>query len=174
MNVVALLREQFQKAHEVLEATMSDVTPEQAHWMPPGKANPLGASYVHVVISEDAFLAGMATGRAPLYTNSWAGKVGISEPRPAPGETSWDQWARRVRVDLPALRQYAQAVYASTDEYLSSLTDDDLEQTVDRSVIGMGHVPLRALLYIYVGHVHDHGGEISCLKGLQGVQGYPF
>ena len=53
MNAVSLLREQIQQAHGFLEATMEGVTPEQAHWTPPGAANPLAATYVHAVASED-------------------------------------------------------------------------------------------------------------------------
>jgi len=31
-NVISLLREQLKTVHEILEGTMADVTPEQAHW----------------------------------------------------------------------------------------------------------------------------------------------
>ena len=35
---------------------------------------------------------------------------------------------RRVRIDVPALRAYARAVYANTDAYLAALTAEDLDQ----------------------------------------------
>jgi len=55
---------------------MSDVTPEQAHWSPPGVANPLGAAYAHLVSSEDMFVNGMLAGGAPIMASTFAGKVG--------------------------------------------------------------------------------------------------
>src|SRR5712692_7567119 len=48
-------------------------------------------------------------------------------------------WARRVRVDLAALRQYAHAVYAASDEYLRSLSPDALSLSVDLSARGLRH-----------------------------------
>jgi hypothetical protein len=178
-KVVSLFREQLQAAHGLLEGTVGDVTPEEAHWSPPGRANPLGANYAHTVMGEDATVNGMLRRDAPLFASSWAGKAGVSEPPPgpdpnAPGFPDWSKWARRVKVDLPALRKYAEAVYAATDEYLASLTDDDLNRPVDLSALGLGEHTVRYLLTNGVlGNAYNHCGEISCLKGLQGKRGYP-
>lgn len=35
-KAISLLREQVQTAHNLLEGTVGDVTPEEAHWSPPG------------------------------------------------------------------------------------------------------------------------------------------
>jgi len=88
---ISLLRQQLQDAHGFLEETMKDVTAEQANWSPPGIANPLGASYAHLVLSEDFLINGMLKGSAPLAMGTWAGKVGLSEPPPPPTEP-WDKW----------------------------------------------------------------------------------
>src|SRR5207237_3160742 len=40
MDSISLLREQLRAAHEYLDGTMADVTPEQMHWIPPGKVTP--------------------------------------------------------------------------------------------------------------------------------------
>src|SRR3990172_3479035 len=175
MSQVSLLRDQVKQAHEFLEGTVADVVPEQAHWLPPGKANPLGATYAHVLMGEDGFVNGMLRQAAPLAVTSWAGKVGVSEPPPPPFPPKpWDQWGRQVRVDLSMLRQYAQAVYAVTDEYLASLADGDLTRQIDLSGVGLGTQTLGWVISNGVlGHVFSHWGEIACLKGLQGAQGFP-
>ncbi len=73
------------------------------------------------------------------------------------------------------MREYAQAVYAATDEYLASLTDEDLGRPVDLSALGLGEMPFsQAFLGGILNGTHWHTGEISCLKGLQGQKGYPF
>jgi len=177
MDGAALLRMQLQLAHNVLEGTMADVTTEQADWSPPGVATPLGASYVHTVMSEDMLINGMFRRQAPLSMTQFADKLGVSEPMPMPGPewANYGAWTRRVKVDLPVFREYAQAVYSSSDEYLASLTSDDVDRMLDLTGVGMGQQTLGwALSMLVVGHANNLAGEISCLKGLQGARGYPF
>lgn len=172
MSMVSLFREQFREFHRFLEGAVEDVTPEQAHWIPPGKANPLGANYVHLVMDEDLAINGLLRNAEPLTASNWAGRVGISELPPVGPNQVWDQWARRVRIDLAAFRPYALAVYETTDEYLASITDDALQRSLDLSAFGVGQQTVRWVLNNAVWHLGAHCGEISCLKGLQGVRGY--
>lgn len=174
MDVRSALREQIEGAHQVLEQTMADVTPEQAQWSPPGKANPLGATYAHAILGEDMMVNGLLKGSPPFVAMTFAGRAGLSEPPPAPGQDIGD-WARRVQVDLTAAREYAQAVYKNTSDYISSLTDDDLQRTIDLTAMGLGKQSLGWVLgNIVIWHINAHCGEVSCLKGLQGAKGYPF
>ena len=174
MDSISVIRQQFQGAHGLVEATMQGVTQQQAHWAPPGTANPLGATYAHVVIGEDSILNRMARGAQPLSETTWAGKLGLSEPPPGQGG-DLAGWSRRVQVELPALQKYAQAVYANTDEWLASLKPEDLQRPVDLSGFGLGQQNLAFLVAgIMLQHANNHCGEISCLKGLQGAKGYPF
>jgi hypothetical protein len=171
MHAVELLRQQIQEAHQFLEATVHDVTPKQAHWIPPGTANPLAATYVHAIASEDAAIHMVLQGTTPLFASNWADKTGVSEIQPL----TTTEWARRVQVDLPKLHAYAQAVHAATDAYLGTLSDDDLARPVDMSQFGLGQLTVGTILNrLVLGHVDNMCGEISCLKGLQGGRGYPM
>lgn len=178
-KIVSTIQQQLQSAHEFLEATLEGVAAEHAAWTPPGRANPLGATYAHILLTEDGVLNGTIKGAAPLFASTWAGKVGISEPPPAPDPDNpalpdWAGWSRRVQVDLAALREYAGAVYAATDDYLASLTDADLDRSVDLSGLGLDPSTVGQLVGgIILSNVHWHTGEIACLKGLQGLKGYP-
>ena len=144
MDVKTLLREQFKSAHNLLEGTMQAVTEEQAHWTPPGKAIPVGATYAHVILSEDMMLNGMVKRGAPLFATTFAGKTGLGE-NPPPPDQPWDEWSRSVKIDLGALRAYAKAVYAATDEYIGSATDDELARELDLSGFGMGEAARRRI-----------------------------
>jgi DinB superfamily len=171
MDVKPLVKGLLARNREVMESTMADVENAHAHWVPPGKALPLGALYVHVLTAEDFFIQGLLKGGAPLWDSSWKGNMGLSEPRPPRGQP-WEDWARRVRIDMPKLREYAKAVFAATDAYVDSLSEGDLEKEIqfnERKIRLAGF-----FLGVMCTHCANHTGEISTLKGLQGLKGYPF
>jgi hypothetical protein len=171
MNVTAFLREQIQQAHGFLEATMEGVTNEQVHWTPPGTANPISATYVHAIASEDVAINMILKGGAPLYASEWANKTGISEVQPL----TTAEWASKVQIDLPKVRSYAQAVHAATDAYLATLTEDELARSIDLTQFGLGQSTVGTILNRFVlGHIDNMCGEISVLKGIQGSRGYPI
>lgn len=171
MNAIAYLREDFRWANDLLELVVQDVTPEQAVWHPPGTANPIGATYAHAVCGEDIFIQQILQDGEPLWESSWKGRTGISEPQMA----SEFDWARRVQVDLPAARQYAQAVYAATAQYLAALDDEDLDEILDLSARGFGARTVAWVLSaLVISHVNTMSGEIAVLKGIQGAKGYPW
>src|SRR5437667_12545169 len=120
MDSISLLREQLRAAHEYLDGTMAGVTPEQLQWVPPGSATPLGANYLHLIQSEDLIINAALQQKEPLATSTWAGRIGASEPMPTgPTEPAdYMAWTRRVRIDMPALQEYAKAVYAASDVYM--------------------------------------------------------
>jgi hypothetical protein len=179
MRATELLREQVQQVHRFVERVMAPVTPEQAHWAPPGSlVNSLGGNYAHLLLGEDLVINGPVKAGTPLFASSWAGKTGLSTlpplPAPeAPGLPSWQAWSTQVTIDLSTLRSYAQATYAATEEYLAGLSDEQLGQTVDLSWMDLGVRTLQWIVSgVIVGHAYSHVGEIACLKGLQGMQGY--
>jgi hypothetical protein len=181
-RVISHIRAQMKSAHWLLEETISDVSDEMARFAPPGKALSIGAAYVHYVTSEDWMVHSLFKGVAPLMGGAWAGRTGVSDPPPGPGDdwaTRFEAWCRRVRVDLPAFRAYAKAVYEATDAYLATLPaalpDAELSREVDLSAMGMGKKTVGFVLdNALLGHAYCHCGEISAIKGVQGKKGYPF
>lgn len=174
MTAVSLLRDQIADARGFFEATLADVTAEQAGWVPAGKALPIAAHVAHVLASEDMALHGLLERGAPLVTSSWAGRAGFETPPPfGPGQ-SWAEWGRETRFNLPALRQYGEAVYAATEHLLERLDEAMLTRSLDLSGMGLGTRSVAWLLTTgWVTNVNLHCGEISCIKGLLGVRGYP-
>ncbi len=179
-RIAAWLRGQVQSAHWILEATMEDVNAEMAHWVPPGIALPIGAAYAHFVTAEDLVVNALFRGGVPLFAGSHADKTGLSELPPSPASAKdwageFAGWCRRVRIDLPVLRAYAQSVYAATDAYLSDLPDRELDRAMDLSAAGMGTQSIGFVVNnALIGHAFCHCGEVSALKGMQGKKGYPF
>jgi hypothetical protein len=174
---VELLRRIVRDARQVLDGTMADVTESQVDYIPPGVANPLGATYAHVVCTEDLVVQGMLRQVAPLAAGIWAGRTGLSEPMPLPGPEwpDYGPWTRRVKVDLAALRAYARAVAAETDTWLAGLSEAELDRPLDLTGVGLGqHNLASAIALLVANHIGTETGEIAVLKGIQGARGYPM
>jgi hypothetical protein len=171
MNGINAIREGIQWGTEILEMVMADVTDEQARWAPPGLSNPIGALYAHAYLSADGVVHGLLQGSAPLFATTWAAKTGVAAPQM---QLSFD-WGRGVQPDLAALRQYGQAVMEAVSAYTSKLGDDDLDREIDLSGADLGVRTVGwALNALVAGHLNNMAGEISALKGAQGLKGYPF
>jgi hypothetical protein len=168
-SAINVLRGQYSHTQDYLADTLDGVTEEVAHYDPPGLTNSIAAQLGHVVTSLDFFVLGFGAGQAPLITNDFANKSGLSELPPQPG-TDWHKWGQTVKIDLAALAEYRQAVFAEIDNYLASLEDDDLHQ--ERSFGPDNTITLGFVLNLGMQDVHRHIGEISCIKGLQGLKGY--
>lgn len=167
---VSNLRLLFGLAHSYLEGTLEGLTPEQCTWLPANKPAPIFAQYAHIITSEDWLVNIKAGGGTPVMATSHAGRTGFVTPPPPVG---WDGWARETSIDLSALRDYAQAVYQATDAYLAGISDDELSRPVDMSEVGYGQQPVAFVLGLALLNSALHCGEIACLKGLQGLTGYP-
>ncbi|HEY8765874.1 MAG TPA: DinB family protein [Dehalococcoidia bacterium] len=172
MSKADLIKQQLGITRMIFDGTMADVTDSQCAKLPGGVAHPIGATFAHSVMSEDFVVNMMVKGGQPLMMGPFANKTGVSEPQPMPGGDVF-AWAQRVKVDLPALRQYAQAVHKATDEYVAGLSDEDLDRKID--FVEMGPTPISSVLtMVAIVHPSNHIGEVSALKGMEGAKGYPF
>ena len=172
MNSIQLLRNQLKGVHELQESTMADVSAEAAHFNETGKAYPVGAAYAHSVISEDIIVSSMLAKKDPVVKEGE--DIGLSEPMPSFQE--WDKneaWVKSVKIDLDKFKEYAQKVYQATDEYIATLTEDDLDDEVDMGEWGK-HKRSDVLSNFVILHIANLTGEISAAKGFQGLKGYPF
>lgn len=166
MDAKTTVREQMNALHAILEAAIGDCPADAlTAKLPNAKINAIGAIYAHTVFGEDGMLNGMVRGQAPVYmAGGWAEKIGVEMPQ----GTMEPDWT--VDIDLDLFRQYAAEVYEATDQYLDTVTDEELERVVDP-----GFTPPMSVLSfistILAWHAATHQGEISALKGVQGLEG---
>jgi hypothetical protein len=152
--------------HGILDAAIGDCPPAVlAKQLPGAKINSIGAIYAHTIFGEDGLLNGLVRGTTPVYhAGGWAQKIGIDMPKGGL-EPDWTP-----SLDLGLFRQYAAAVHKSTDEYLESATDADMARIVNPGFAPP--MPVSAFFgNILIWHVATHQGEISALKGVQGLNG---
>ena len=169
MDVKTTLQQQIQSLHGTMDAAIGDCSPDVLAGKLAGSTiNSVGAVYAHTIFSEDSIINGLIRGPAPVYaTGGWAAKIGIDMPQ---GGMEPD-WA--VTIPLATFREYAAAVAAATSDYVGSASDAEFERIVDAGFAPP--MPIRAMIAnVLVWHLASHQGEISALKGVQGVNGLVF
>lgn len=166
MDVRTTLKEQMQAMHGTLEAAIGDCSAETVtRKLPDATINSIGAVYAHTIFSEDGLLNGLIRGEKPVYfAGGWAPKIGVEMPQGGM-EPDWT-----VELDIGLFRQYAAAVYKATDDYLATVSDSDLDRVVDAGFAPP--MPVRSFIAnLLAWHAATHQGEISALKGVQGLNG---
>ena len=156
-HLVTAIRTQFQAAHRGwLEPTMQDVTPEQAHWQPPGgRVAPIGAQYGHHIVAPDCSWALRQPFRAfPPSPTRPASTSPTGKGTGASGTRCRSTWT---------LRQYAQATYAAlTSNWpCSTMT---IWRRLSHDAGGPGRTDTGFAAHPADVHAAAHTGETSALR----------
>jgi len=158
MTTVDLLQFSLGAAFDILSLVTADLTQEQADWRPPGTANTIGSIYLHILTYVDHFVRNYGIEGKP--------QPETVESRPA------ELWMQDVQADLADLHGCAGQVLSTAQNWLSSLTPKDLERRTRTTAGEMNEG--QAIEAFIIWHINAHCGEISALKGCQGLKGYPW
>jgi hypothetical protein len=163
MDTFEFIRNMFAGSHRQIDAAMKDMTADQFNWVPTGTANPISATYIHSLNSEDFFVQAVLQGKPRLWEETnCAEKTGIVK---TPGYGGgWEEF-KHMRVEIATLLEYQQAVWAATEAYLARLTPAELDRKVK---FAGGERSVGDMLILSASHTLGHAGEISALKGVQG------
>ena len=163
------MRAQYAQAHTVTEQVIEDCDEAALTTVVGGNIGTIGAIYAHTVFDEDGWFARPAGHDTLWESGGWAAKTGLD----IPGAFQNQDWTQSgVKYDMGAFREYPQTVYAQTDDYLANVSDETLDSEVEA---GGGKMPLsRWVGAVGLWHVMSHQGEISPVKGAQGLKGLPF
>ncbi|GIW07265.1 MAG: hypothetical protein KatS3mg060_2070 [Dehalococcoidia bacterium] len=158
MSSVRLLAGLLAFGERDLRAATDALPMETVHWAPPGTANPIGATWLHVLAVQDWGIHLMQQRPSIWDREGWSERLGTGAPLRQDAAR-----ARALRVDPAAVRAYADSVFAATRAFLAGLTDEDLNRIVaspERQMsIGEG---LQLLAY----HLAQHVGELLALRGI--------
>jgi len=173
LTVTEVLTGALHMAHYALEGTIEGVDDAVANRLPPGQANPIGAAYLHVPLSED-YLVNVSMRKAqPLFAGEWAGRTGADKMPPGPAHGDIGEWYRSVQTDMALARIYTKAVFEMSEAYVASLMASDMGEPVEGFPIP--NLTRAGWVEIFlVGHANALCGEISAIKGTFGLKGYPF
>lgn len=148
------------------DLALEDLVPEVAHFDAGGKTNTIAQLVAHMAMGEDNVFHRMLMGRSRIIeTNDWAEKCGIPPERGA-------VWGKEWQLNIEPFREYRELVKKSASGYLETMDLADLEKEVEGF---NGPRQIHSLMHIAViNHMLGHAGEVSTLKGIQGLKGLPL
>ena len=130
--------------------------------------NPIGVLYAHGVFEEDIILGWLTDSPTVFETGEWRERIGVDLPD---NFTISDDWISGFAIKKKSFQEYADAVFAATDSYVSTAEAADLAK---EHTWGPRDFPaLETLTIVGTHHVASHQGEIAALMGLEGLKGQP-
>jgi DinB superfamily len=171
MTAVELIQVELKRLRTLLDGAITGLTSAQLHAVPAGhpKANTVAWGLWHVVRTEDNVVRFVLQNRrSPVWTEGgYAEKFGLPPVAQGTGMSTEDAHALRIK-DVALFREYLQKVWASTDEFLTTLEPAALDRMVTVRPIGEMAVG-RVLAQVCVAHGMMHFGEIELARTLVGA-----
>lgn len=84
-NAVDVIKQAYQGSHMWYQGTIADVTEEQANYVPPGRAHPIGALAAHILQTEDGMINMAILGQPMIWERDGWGQKLDSLGRPFEG-----------------------------------------------------------------------------------------
>jgi len=171
VQLVEFIHAELKRLHLMLDRSVADLAPEQWHAIPGNnrRANHIAFEMWHYARTEDNIVRFILQARRPTVwmDGGWAERLGLPPVTQGTGMSAEDAQAMHID-DLSLFRQYVDAVWASTEEYLSNPDASVFDQPV--MVKPLGEMPaIRALGQVCMTHGFTHLGEIELMRTLLGL-----
>lgn len=166
MSAVQYMKQSLAFIHGSFRQAAEGLSTEQLHFVPEGESHSIAWIIWHGARVEDLIVQQVLRGQRPEWeTGGWAARTGLPEKGFGTGQSAEE--ARAVRIaDLEAFAAYAGQVAAHTQEYLSNLSDADLEREVQ---VGQRTETVGQCITLHlITHLNGHRGEINLLRGMMG------
>jgi len=158
------------------------LTDEQLHWQPESHPNHITFAVWHAYRSEDEIIHGLLMHKPSLFLREdWADRLPVAEPGDPPFGTGLTrEQIAKVRLPLPVLLDYAEAVGESIQAYADTLSEADGAEVIGLPFFDPVYPMLtnasraEVLTFFCVGHTAEHLGEVQYIKGLLGLTGAPL
>lgn len=170
MSTTDFIRGGLRQLHNSYDESIHDLTEEQLHW----RANEHGSSAAfilwHYVRTEDNIIQYVLQGKPTTWIEGgWDAKFGLHRTAQGTGMSLEDAQGLRIN-DKAGFEAYMRAVWAATDAYLASVTDEKLQEKT--TVKPLGEMPVQnAIGNMCLTHGFTHLGEIAHIRGLLGLKG---
>ncbi len=166
MQTLDLVRDSFGRVHALIPAVLDGMGGDDLLWRPDAEANPIGWLIWHLTRIEDDRLAELSHLEQVWSSDGWYQRFGLPYVKTANGfrMTPTEVGLFNTR-DTRFLNGYAAAVWHQTQAILGSLTEDDLDQVIDRRYTPPVTVGIR-LASVLV-ETSQHVGQAGYVRGLR-------
>ena len=167
MELLDYLRTSVKTVNDMVDTAMQELTDEVVNFHPGGTANTIAQLLAHVVSGQDVLINDKIGGGRTLHETGWAEKTGIPVERPL-------IWQRDVwKLDLAGFDAYRKEVAHSAEWTFNALKPGDLDREIEW-IRGPSRPLALMAQTVFVNHGLGHCGEISAIKGMQGLKGLPI
>ena len=164
MKATDYARKQVEGALDFLAMCARDMDEAQYNHKPDGNCNPAAKLHAHALSGAEFFVSGLLAGQ-PSKWPEFASQTGLPE-------NSMEIWGSDATVKPNVIEAYAEAIKGPILEYIDTLSDEDLDREIDTRFAGTQTIAW--VLQLVGSHTVGHAGEISAVKGTQGLKGLPF
>jgi len=155
---------QTEQAFGLLKMAADGMDDAQYNLDAPGTCNAAAKSHVHALTAFDFFVLNKAKGDDMLWP-----QFGPKHGLPA---NPTEIWGYTGTVSGVAINDFAEQMQKATLDYISTLSDADLDREVDTEFFGKQSMAF--VLQLAAMHAAGHAGDVAAVKGMQGLKGLPF
>jgi hypothetical protein len=171
MTTIELVHLELKRLHKGLEGSLAGLTADQLYAVPGNhaRANTIAWVVWHVVRTEDNVVRFVLQNRrSPVWTEGgYADTLGLPPIAQGTGMSTAEAHALRIK-DVALFGEYMRKVWASTDEFLTTVDPAALDKTV--TVKPVGEMPaIPALAQVCLSHGMQHLGELELARTLVGA-----
>lgn len=165
MRTREVLMEAYGRLPALVSAAVDGLPTERLTWAPTDGANSIGWLIWHLTRVQDHHVAELIRAPQIWEVGDWAARFGLA---PEPSNTGYGHSPDQVATVTPdsdrALTGYYADVWDRTATYLTSLTDEDLDEVVDRR--WDPPVTLGVRLVSVLDDCAQHVGQAAYVRGL--------
>lgn len=167
MELLEHLQTSVRTVNEMVDNAMQELTDEVVNFEPGGTSNTIAQLLAHMVSGQDVLINERLGGGRSLHETGWAEKTGIPMERPLIWQR--DAW----KLDLTGFDSYRKEIAQAAEKALSAMAPADLDREIEW-VRGPSRSVAMMMQVIFINHGLGHCGEISAIKGMQGLKGLPI
>ena len=170
VSLLDYIRGSLRQMHGWYDTAIADLDDGQLHWSANENGLPIAFVLWHYVRTEDNVVNFVLQGHPTIWVDGgWNERFGLHKAAQGTGMTHED--ARNLKIeDKAAWQDYQSGVWAATESFLASLTEERLAESV--TVKPVGEMPVYAAIgNMCLTHGYNHLVEIQHLRGLLGLRG---
>ncbi len=167
MELLEYLQTSVKTVNEMVNTAMQELSDEVVNFEPGGTSNTIAQLLAHTICGQDVLINERLGDDRSLHETGWAEKTGIPLERPLIWQR--DAW----KLDLAGFDAYRKEVAQGAEKTFSAMAPADLDREIEW-VRGPSRSVAMMTQAIFINHGLGHCGEISAIKGMQGLQGLPI